>query len=321
MNATVDPDSAIGRQARDWALAVFGESFPPERAAALGQWLDADPRHAAAYGEAERLMLALGAFDAMAATSQPLRRPPAPWLWPAGAALAASLVAAVVLVPRPVAYVAGPAIRTVALHDGSTVLLAPGAALRAGAWWSDRRYVLERGEALFEVRHAEGRRFEVVAGPARVSVLGTRFDVRKGASGEVRVAVQRGAVAVTRTGERLDPAATPRLGPGDVVTVGATTLERGKLADPAQVGAWTSGRLAYASAPLGDILADLDAYGRVRTVVAPPADRLRLTASFRVDQGEAFVAGLPDLLPVTVETRPDGTRLITARRPPPAPRP
>jgi len=320
VNATVDPDSAIGRQARDWALAVFGESFPPERAAALVQWLDADRRHAAAYGEAERLMLALGEFDAKATAAPPRRRPAARWLWPAGAALAAGLVAAVVLVPRPAAYVAGPEIRTVALRDGSTVLLAPGAALRASAWWSDRRYVLERGEALFEVRHAEGRRFEVVAGPARVSVLGTRFDVRKGASGEVRVAVQRGAVAVTRTRDRLDPAA-PRLGPGDVVTVGAATLERGKLADPAEVGAWTTGRLAYASAPLGDILADLGAYGRVRTVVAPPADRLRLTASFRVDQGEAFVAGLPDLLPVAVETRPDGTRLITARRPPPNRRP
>jgi transmembrane sensor len=320
VNATVDPDSAIHRQARDWALAVFGEPFPPERARALGQWLDADPRHAAAYAEAERLMLALGEFDALATATRPRRRPVAPWLWPAGAALAAGLVAAAVLVPRPAAYVAGPAIRSIALRDGSTVLLAPGSALRAAAWWSDRRYVLERGEALFDVRHAEGRRFEVAAGPARVSVLGTRFDVRNGRSGEVRVAVQRGAVAVTRAGAGRD-AAAPRLGPGDVVTLGPATLQRSQLADPAQVGAWTSGQLAYASAPLGDILADLNAYGRVRTVVASPADRLRLTASFRVDQGEAFIAGLPALLPVIVETRPDGTRLVTARRPPAHPRP
>ena len=35
MNATVDPDSPIGQEARAWALAVFGEPFPPERSAAL----------------------------------------------------------------------------------------------------------------------------------------------------------------------------------------------------------------------------------------------------------------------------------------------
>lgn len=320
MNATVDPDSAINRQARDWALAVFGEPFPPERSRALGQWLEADPRHALAYAEAERLMLALGEFDA-AAKVQPRRPPVTPWLWSAGAALAACLVAAVLLVPQPATYVAGMTIRSAALHDGSTVLLAPGSTLRAAAWWTDRRYVLERGEALFDVRHAAGRRFEVVAGPARVTVLGTRFDVRNGQSGEVRVAVQRGSVAVARTAGRADLAATPRLGPGDVLTLGPSTLQRGTLADPAQVGAWTSGQLAYASAPLGDIVADINAYGRVRTTVAAPADRLRLTASFRVDQAEAFVAGLPDLLPVTVETRPDGTQLITARRAPQTRRP
>jgi transmembrane sensor len=318
VNDTVDPDSAIGREARNWALSVFGEPFPPERSQALRQWLDADPRHAHAYGEAERLMTALGDFDAAAATaatvSSPRRAPR--WGWAAAAtALAASIVLAVAVAPRPVTYTSGSAVRTVALNDGSTALLAPGSALRTTGWRGERRYVLERGEALFDVRHAQGRRFEVAAGSARVTVLGTRFDVRKGDSGEIRVAVQRGLVAVDRAdGRRSSPAA--RLGPGDVVTLGGGGATRGRIADPSLIGAWADGRLSYASAPLGDILADLNAQGRVRVTATPEAARLRLTASLRADQGEAFVASLPGLLPVMVETRPDGARRITTRAQP-----
>lgn len=315
MNDTVDPDSAIGREARGWALSVFGEPFPPERAQALRQWLDADPHHAQAYGQAERLMVALGEFDA-AAVAQPRRAPAPRWLWPAAAALAASLVLAVALAPRPVTYDSGSAVRTVALNDGSTAVLAPGSSLKSSGGRGGRHYVLERGEALFDVRHAQGRRFEVAAGPARVTVLGTRFDVRKGDSGEVRVAVQRGLVAVDSGDDRpSSPAA--RLGPGDVVTLGAGRMARGRIADPSLIGAWADGRLSYASAPLGDILADLNARGGVRVTATPAAARLRLTASLRADQGEAFVASLPGLLPVAVETRPDGARQITVRSQPP----
>ncbi|PXA87418.1 hypothetical protein DMC25_12585, partial [Caulobacter sp. D4A] len=88
MNAAVDPDSPIGREARAWVLAVLGEPFPPERSARLRAWLDADPQHVRAYEEAEALMLALGQVQALARPLPP--RVPTRWI-AAGAALAACL--------------------------------------------------------------------------------------------------------------------------------------------------------------------------------------------------------------------------------------
>jgi transmembrane sensor len=313
VNEAVDPDSPIGRQARAWALAVFGEPFPPERAHELRQWLDADPRHAPAYERAEGLMLALGNVEALKA------RPARNWRLPAlglGAALAASLVAGFALTSPPAATDAGASVRVVALKDGSVATLAPGARLRATSRWTNRRYVLERGEAFFEVRHARGRRFQVAAGDALIEVLGTRFDARRGDSGQIRVEVEQGRVAVydgpTKTTRHL----AAKLGAGDYLVLTSGRALAGKTPVGAPVGAWRTGRLAYADAPLGDVIADINGYGRTRLSVSPRASALRVTASFDIAQSEQFVVNLPKILPVAVVAAGDGTRTIMVRAKP-----
>ncbi len=311
MNAAVDPDSPIGREARTWALAVLGEPFPPERSEQFGAWLDADPLHVRAYEEAEALLLALGQVEALgrpAGRSSP-RGTPTTWIG-GGAALAACLVAAVVMAPPPAALEAGTTARQVALKDGSTAVLAPGARLAQTSRWNDRGYVLERGEAFFAVRKADGRRFRVAVGGAEVEVLGTRFDTRAGAGGQVRVAVEEGRVAVYQGRERRQVA---RLGAGDYVQIDGDRAQTGKLAAPAEAAAWRGGRLAYADAPLGDVVADLAARGdRVR--VTPRAAALRITASFQFDQADRFIASLPEILPVGVRVSADGSRTIDAAK-------
>nr|WP_269816459.1 FecR domain-containing protein [Caulobacter hibisci] len=239
-------------------------------------------------------------------SARPLpRRAPVGWI-AAGAALAACLVAAIVLLPRPAAFEAGTTARQVALKDGSTAVLAPGSRLTQASRWNDRRYTLERGEAFFAVRKADGRRFQVAVGGAEVEVLGTRFDTRAGAGGQVRVAVEEGLVAVYEGAARRPVA---RLGAGDYVQIDNGRAQTGKLAAPADAAAWRSGRLAYADAPLGDVVADLVARGRpVR--VTPRAAALRITAGFQLEQADRFVASLPEILPVTVRSAADGTRMI-----------
>jgi transmembrane sensor len=310
VNEAVDPDSPIGQQARAWALAVFGEPFPPERARDLRRWLDADPRHAPAYERAESLMMALGSVEALKARPTRNRWVPALGL---GAALAASLVAGVALTSRPAPMDAGPSVRVVALKDGSVATLAPGARLRAASRWTNRQYVLERGEAFFEVRHAQGRRFQVAAGDTLIEVLGTRFDARRGQSGQVRVAVEQGRVAVydapTRTTRRL----AAKLGAGDYLVLASGQTAAGKTPVGQPVAGWRTGRLAYADAPLGDVIADINGYGRTRLRVSPQVSALRVTTSFDIDQSEQFIANLPKILPVAVEAADNGTRTITVR--------
>lgn len=312
MNATVDPDSPIGREARAWALAVSGEPFPPERSADLRRWLDADPAHARAYEEAEAVLLALSELQSLAHHAlQPRRKPLArPAAWIGGVtALAACLVAAVFIAQPPAALETGAQPRQVDLRDGSTAVLAPGSRLVPASRWNDRRYVLERGEAFFSVRKTEGRRFQVEVGETEIEVLGTRFDARTSASGQVRVAVEEGRVAVYQGEARKEVA---RLAAGDYVLVENGRAQGGRLPAPTEAAAWRAGRLAYADAPLGDVVADLVARGHAGLQVTPRAAALRITASFQLDQADRFIASLPEILPVSVRSS-GGQRTIDVR--------
>jgi transmembrane sensor len=309
VNATAAPDGDIDDQAREWALSVFGEWLSPERAQALGQWLAADPRHAQAYDQAEQLMLALGGVDALVARPAGNRRQT--WRWAAAIALplAACLAIGVGVAPRPTILESGRATRTLTLGDGSLAILAPGTRLRTAGWPGGRRYVLERGEALFDVRHAGGRPFQVEADQTRVTVLGTRFEVRRAESGEIGVAVARGRVAVRR--DAGGPAFDAVLSRGDSVALDAREARRARLADPEAVADWRRGRLSYASARLTDVASDIGRFSSVRVVTSPAVADLRLTASFRTDQARAFLANLPAALPVEVTPRADGALAIT----------
>lgn len=313
MNEAVDPDSPIGRQARTWVLAVFGEAFPPERAESLRLWLDADPRHMEAYERTEALMLALGNVEALSAKTART------WLRPslaAGAALAACLVGAVVLGLPGATINAGSSLRTVTLKDGSFATLAPGSRLRPASRWSDRRYVLERGEAFFEVRHVESRRFQVAAGDVLIEVLGTRFDARRTQSGQIRIAVEKGLVAVYDTPSKAPRKLAAKLRAGDYLLRASGQNRVGKTPNGEPIGAWRTGRLAYSDAPLGDVIADLNGYERTYLRISPEASALRVTTSFGIHQAESFITNLPGILPVTVKTDADGVRVIALQAKP-----
>lgn len=305
MNAPVDPDSAISAKARAWALAVIGEDFPPARSAELGAWLKADPRHEEAYEEAERTLMLMDEALASPIAARPARVTPR-WIWP-GAAVAASLVAAAVLAMPPAAIQSAPGkSREVALADGSHVTLAPASSLRPTWRFARRAYVLQHGEAFFAVRHDPAHPFTVAAGEAKVRVLGTRFDVHKATGDRVRVEVEQGLVEVARG------ASSARVAAGQEALADASGVRAASLANADDAGAWRRGRLAYAAAPLEDVVADLNRYG-LRVRVSPNAAALKVTAGLRPDQAGAFVAGLPRVLPVTVAREADGGLLIHAR--------
>lgn len=312
MNATVAPDDDIEGKARDWALTVFGERLSPERADDLRDWLAADPRHAEAYDQAEQLMLTLSSVDILAEEQRQTRTPTWRWIAAAGLPLAACLAIGIGLATRPPEILeSGRAVRTATLSDGSVATLAPETRLRKVGLLGGRHYVLERGEALFDVRHAQGRKFQVEAGETEVTVLGTRFEVRHAPSGEIGVAVERGRVAVHR--DEGGPTFDAVLARGDSVTLDAAGAHRAKLADPAAIASWRQGRLSYVSARLTDVASDIGRFSAVRVVAAPGAADLRVTASFRADQSRVFVANLPTALPVDVRPRADGVLVVSPR--------
>ncbi|HEU4530186.1 MAG TPA: FecR domain-containing protein, partial [Steroidobacteraceae bacterium] len=86
----------------------------------------------------------------------------------------------------------------VTLADGSRVTLNTNTKLREVFDRTERRVVLDHGQALFEVAHDTVRPFVVEAHDRRLVALGTAFDVRVDGT-RVQVTMLEGIVAVERT--------------------------------------------------------------------------------------------------------------------------
>lgn len=246
--------TGIEAEALDWVVRTGSDAF--DDWPAFHAWLEADPRHAAAYHAMSADIEAMAAsvpaeVAAPAVVAMPVRR-----RWPvwAGGAIAASLALVVGYEaidtqahPYAVETAAG-AMRTVQLADGSSIAM--GGATRLMLDRDDPRIAtLERGEAMFVVRHDDSDPFEVSVGGARLVDVGTAFDV-KHVRGETRVAVSEGAVDYNpgQGGIRLAK------GQGLLVRDGKATVT---AVDVASVGSWRDSVLAYQGATLAEVADDL----------------------------------------------------------------
>lgn len=108
--------------------------------------------------------------------------------------------------------------RTVAFEDESTLVLAPDSGLAVEENTPERLVLrLTAGSLTNHVKPGGERQWVVLAGKARVTVVGTRYQVSLLPDDAVSVAVQRGTVEVRYPGQ---PSA--RLQAGESVVVGAT---------------------------------------------------------------------------------------------------
>lgn len=257
----------IDAEALDWALRMAD----PVRADwdAFTDWLEADPGHAERYDRMAATLLdaeeALAAHPELLADPQPIapRRGALRWV---GGAVAAALVGAIGLQawqdrPQPYAVeTAAGETRVLALSDGSAITLA-GASRIALDRADPRRASLERGEALFRVKHDDRHPFAVQAGGVALVDLGTVFDVRLGQR-QTRVAVAEGAVMVDPKGAAM------RLDAGQAVVVEQDRLVRASV-EPEDVGGWRDGRLAFDGAPLREVAEDLSRFLQRPVSVVP----------------------------------------------------
>ena len=319
-----NPSSAVIEDAAIAWLTERDDGFSPAREREFAQWLRADPRHAATVARLEQTLGLLGAlpefrseintaFDRAApvvafppATTEQPTLAPAPRRWSrtfAWAGLAAALAFGSffgwrTLRPPPAIHytttVAG--YERARLDDGSTLELNAASAVRVQFTPAERRVQLESGEAHFAVAHDTARPFIVSAGPIAVRAVGTAFNVRYTAGGDIEVTVTEGKVAVSGV-ERVDPNA---LSAAIFVSAGQRivlphhapppTVEQ---VDPATLRAalaWQSRLADFADAPLTDVIARFNARSRVQLFLADEklADR-RIGGTFALDEAEAFV--------------------------------
>ncbi|HGY2156299.1 TPA: FecR domain-containing protein, partial [Pseudomonas aeruginosa] len=207
-------EPVLEQTAQAWLVRLRGTPDAATRRA-FEDWLAQRPAHAEAYARAEALWrlteipasrLAIEEADALEAYLRPRRASRNPRRWAYPLASVACLLAMLWLGGwwQPgdwlqdwrADYVAAPGqVAEWKLADGSYLSLDAGSAVRVRIDGGQRRVELLRGAAALRVKR-DTLPFVVEAGEGRARVLGTEFEVRRGA-GATRVTVLQGRVAVS----------------------------------------------------------------------------------------------------------------------------
>lgn len=314
MNQAETDSAAIEARAAQWLARQDGERWSAADQQALTRWLDEDVRHRVAY---LRLYAAWREADEGAAgvVQQPLSAAPAaaPAAGRGGARNAASwrIAAALLLTCALGTWLALPGqedpqhyatrigeSRAVALADGSRIVLNTATRLRA-APDSGRKVWLDSGEAYFDIAHDPAQPFVVEAGSSRVTVLGTRFTVRREADrltvlvaqGRVRLSAAAAAVELTR-----NEMAVARAGSIRRTAHGADKT--------AHLLAWRDGRLMFERTTLADAVAQFNRYNERQLVVTDAqAGQIEIGGTFAPSNVDGFLRLLEQGFGLQVEQR------------------
>lgn len=192
--------------------------------------------------------------------------------------------------------------RVIRLADGSRVHLNVASQLRVRFRGHERRIILSRGEAFFDVAHDASRPFIVDAGGADVRALGTKFDVRRD-DGRVQVTLVEGVVRVNRD---ASPDAWT-LAPNQQLTVVHTGATKRSLADATPSTSWTTGRLTFHETPLASAVAEVNRYSDRKIALDADLSNRLVSGVFDVGDTESFVKGVATLFDLRATKAPDGS--------------
>ena len=323
------------------------DGLTPEEQAELEQWLAADPAHAEALEQVEGVWgrmdelpeesleaLKTGLAPARAARCMPASPDRRSWLrdlvgrlmpQAAAAALAFGVVGGgwygwsawqgQPTYTQTLATARGQQ-KQVQLPDGSMLWLDTATQIEVRLYRQRREVRLSEGQVLFAVQPNAEQPFDVLAGATRVTVVGTRFAVRRthsglGGDGAISVVVEQGRV---RVAAESNAAAPMELGAGQSVSAdaaGALGLVSTGAAAPA---AWREGRISFDGVPLAQALAEFERYGDTGLVVRDPeVAALKVHGSFELQQVGAFARALPQVLPVRLRRIEGRSEIISSR--------
>ncbi len=201
----------------------------------------------------------------------------------------------------------------VRLNDGSVLRLNTASRVEIHFARHERRLVLQRGEAYFEVAHDATRPFIVVAGDTQVRAIGTKFDVRRsGRATQVTLAEGRVQVARPDRKERW------MLAPNQQITLNGVPPVP-QVADAATTTSWTTGRLRFSETPLVEAIAEVNRYSRTKiTLDASHVAEERVSGVFDTGDTKAFVSAVTEIFSLKANTTPDGIVLRAGEPPTPS---
>jgi transmembrane sensor len=199
---------------------------------------------------------------------------------------------------------------SVTLEDGSRVTLNTDSVLRPSFDVHERRVVLERGQALFEVAKDTVHPFVVETAQRRFVAVGTAFDVRIDGD-RVQVTMLEGTVRVERGG----PGETATITAGEQLTVLDERQDRIQVAEPDRVTSWRHGQVVFEDARLADAVAEINRYSPVQIELADGAlGDLRISGAFATGRPTVFVEAMTTYFPVDATNVDDDTVLLSPRK-------
>jgi transmembrane sensor len=313
MTARSNSEEAMLDQAVAWAAALESDDADWDGYMA---WLEADPRHRAAF---DSIALVSAAMDdhraeitsliAAHAPSKAGRRVSRLFAYAGvGIAAAIALILGVPLLwsPQSVQSYAADAhaSRDIALANGIHVTLSPSSSITVRG--KDAGQIeLASGEAYFDVRHDPARSLTVSAGSYRISDIGTRFSVNFTGTA-FRIGVADGTVSVASPGSE-----EVQISAGHQLLSGSNGLTLSSVAS-SDVGSWRQGRLSYSNAPLPLVAADISRYARKAVQIDPSLEKTHFSGTLVIGDGSKLLADLAILMGVEVHLQGNGARIGAA---------
>jgi transmembrane sensor len=198
----------------------------------------------------------------------------------------------------------------IGLSDGTKVELNTASVVRAAVGQIRREVWLDRGEAYFEVEHDERRPFVVHAGSRQVTVLGTKFSVRREGD-EVTVYVREGRVRVDDLKGARSVRSTTITGGDIALAKGTATLVTAQSDERVQDAlAWREGMLSFDQKRLSDVAAEFNRYNRQQLVLTDSdAANIRIGGMFPSSKPDDFAHLLRDAYGLEVDEGPEVIRI------------
>lgn len=337
MNSPVEKKeraAEIEERAARW-IVLARQQEAAHDAAQLEAWLDADPRHRAAYLRLEAVWRRTGRLKALRALDGTIDKDLLKsstrnerWQWMAAAASVVLTVAGWMAWTsldgtRWQTHATEPGgFARVTLKDGSTVDLNSASEIRVRFTDSGRDVMLVRGEGHFGVTRDARRPFVVEAGGQSIRAVGTAFTVRLRAARQVDVLVTEGRVAVgtaepivsdiraTKNMEQRERAVSA--GEAAALSDESVVVRRVEADEVSRRLAWAAGRLYFAGDTLADAVAQFNRYtARKLQIEDDELAQLKIGGNFRATDVDGFVSALRDSFGVQTLTQDDGTlRLV-----------
>ena len=185
---------------------------------------------------------------------------------------------------------------TVALSDGSQVILNTDTALKVAFVENERRIQLLHGEAYFKVAHNKIRPFIVSHEMTRTQAVGTTFTV-KDSGHETQVLVSEGTVKVSA--HDSDDGVLVHI--NQQVDYQHEQFGKVNAANVFEALAWQRGQLIFTQQPLQQVIAEINRYHPGKIVLMNPALKQRVVSGvFDTTDPNAAIDALKATLKLTV---------------------